>query len=227
MARICTLQSVAKRTTYSAIMVILHSTKKRRSLNVCHFHVRSLVSDGRLEQLKFFLSAHSVDVLCLTGTWLKPKHVNSMLSVSCFQPALHCDRITSRGGGVAINVRDGLASTLLALPPSELECLAVRIDLSNRKKLIVFVIYRPPDSNVWDLVDALVRSVSPYLQGNVCMLDNFIANTLCGMILRERMLLASSSSNSQTAMDFTKWSMHVIICVTPGFDFHQSSRQCH
>ena len=156
-------------------MVILHSTKKRRSLNVCHINVRSLVSDGRLEQLKFFLSARSVDVLCLTETWLKPKHVNSMLSVPGFQPPLRRDRITSRGGGVAIYVRDGLASTFLALPPSELECLAVRIDLPNQKKLIVFVIYRQPDSNVCDFVDALDMSVSPYLRGNVCMLGDLNA----------------------------------------------------
>ena len=155
--------------------MILHSTKKRRSLNVCHFHVRSLVSDGRLEQLKFFLSAHSVDVLCLTETWLKPKHVNSMLSVPGFQPPLRRDRITSRGGGVAIYVRDGLASTLRSLSQSELGCIAVRIDMPNRKKLIVFVIYRPSDSNVYDFVDALDMSVSSYLQGNMYMLGDFNA----------------------------------------------------
>ena len=75
---------------------------------ICHVNVRSLVADGRLLNVSSLVSFNNVDMLCLSETWLKPKHLSSSLLIPGFQP-LRCDRLVDRGGGVAVYLRDGLA----------------------------------------------------------------------------------------------------------------------
>ncbi len=145
-------------------------------VSVCHINVRSLVAPGRLEELKFFVSTNDIDVLCLTETWLKPKHANSILELPGFQPPDRCDRPVKRGGGVAIYVRNGLAiSPIKIFNNVDIECLAVQIDLPKRKKLLVFAVYRPPDQDVCAFLDALDTAISPHLHRNICLVGDFNA----------------------------------------------------
>ena len=76
---------------------------------VAHLNVRSPASVGRLSEIGFLLSVHSIDILCLSETWLKPHHMSSALLIPGYQPLLRRDRPVGRGGGVAIYLRDGFA----------------------------------------------------------------------------------------------------------------------
>ena len=112
---------------------------------LCNVNVRSLMAPGRLSDLQMLTSFNNIDILCITETWLKPNHLNSSIIIPGFQPPLRKDRLSSRGGGVAIYLRDGLAAKLLPLSPPRLECLSVQLHFPKRKKLTLHVVYRPPN----------------------------------------------------------------------------------
>ena len=78
--------------------------------------MRSLVAPGHLAELRELVTINAIDVLCITETWLKPKHLNSSLVLPGFLPPFRCDRPSTRGGGVAIYVRRGLAAQHITLP---------------------------------------------------------------------------------------------------------------
>ena len=56
---------------------------------ICHVNARSLVAAGRPAQLNGFLSMNNVDILCISESWLKPKHANSSLLLQGFQPPVY------------------------------------------------------------------------------------------------------------------------------------------
>jgi len=66
---------------------------------ICHVNVRSLVAAGRIAELENFTAFNNVDILCITETWLKPKHLDSMLNLPGFQPIFRRDRLSAKGGG--------------------------------------------------------------------------------------------------------------------------------
>lgn len=142
---------------------------------ICHINVRSLVAPARLTQLKEICSQHSIDALCLSETWLKPKHLSSTLLLPDFQPPFRLDRPAGRGGGIAIYVRHGLAAEALTLPPSSMECAAVRITLPKRKKIVLFCAYRPPHTDSDTFLDALEHAITPYVSSNLCLVGDFNA----------------------------------------------------
>ena len=53
---------------------------------VCHVNVCSLAAEGRLSELKCLVAMNGVDILCLTETWLKSKHMDSSFLLPGFQP---------------------------------------------------------------------------------------------------------------------------------------------
>ena len=54
------------------------STKQRsKCLTVCHVNVRSLSAPTRLVDLEILCANNSVDILCLSETWLSPSHSSS------------------------------------------------------------------------------------------------------------------------------------------------------
>ena len=144
-------------------------------LSVCHMNVRSLIAPGRLAQLKCFLSMNDVDILCVTESWLKPKHADSSLLLPGFQLPIRCDRLSSRGGGVAVFLRNGLAASRLTSTPAALECVALKVDLPKRKKLILFTVYRPPSLDMDSFLDSMDLAVSPHIHSNVCIVGDFNA----------------------------------------------------
>lgn len=142
---------------------------------VCHMNVRSLMAPGRLHELKLFCSMHCPDVLCLSETWLKPCHTNPYLNIPNYQLPVRCDRQCGKGGGVAVYVRDGLAASRLCHPPTDSECVALRLDLPKRKTLYVVAIYRPPKLAMGSFLDHLNTTLSPLMSRNVCIVGDFNA----------------------------------------------------
>ena len=162
---------------------------------LCHVNVRSLVAPGRLAELRDLAAMNDVDVLCITETWLKPKHLSSSLLLPDFHPPLRLDRHSSRGGGVAIYVRRGLAAEHSSLPASDVECTAWRIILPKRKRLVVVVTYPPPPpthTHTWMLIPTwlhlrmLSHHVLPLISA---FLVTLTPNTLPGSAIKSQMVL--------------------------------------
>jgi len=145
-------------------------------VRICHFNVRSLVANNRLNELSIFVSSNNVDVLCLSETWLKPSILSSTLSLPGFQPPLRRDRIGGRGGGVAIYLRDGLSSkTLKCTTPAEIECLAVQLRLPRKKRISILTCYRPPSSDVTKFLDSLDTIFNELHHENILLTGDFNA----------------------------------------------------
>ena len=100
-------------------------------------------------------------------------------------PVNHGLPASSRGGGVAIYVRRGLAAQHITLPSSGIECTALRIILPKRKRLVVVVSYGPPDVDSDLFLDSLEDVITPYLSANLCLLGDFNAKNsawFCGQV---------------------------------------------
>ena len=91
---------------------------------VCHLNARSLVAPGRLAELSLLTSIHGIDVLCITETWLKPKHLNSTISIPGFQLPFRLDRPQRKGGGVAVYLK-------MESPLPEWMCLHLALNVSS------------------------------------------------------------------------------------------------
>ena len=141
---------------------------------LCHVNVRSLMAPGRLTDLQMLSSFNNIDILCITETWLKPNHLNSSILIPGFQPPLRKDRLSSRGGGVAIYLRNGLTAKLLPLPLPRLECLSVQLHFPKRKKLTLHVVYRPPNLPMESFLDDLEETVAK-CNGHICLVGDFNA----------------------------------------------------
>ena len=110
-------------------------------LNVCSLKLKT-------HNVNSILRDYNCDVLCLSETWLKPKHTDiSFPGYKMFRR----DRPGGKGGGVCIIFRDTMQCDILTVPTvdSKLESLWVSIST-----VIVGVIYRPPCARVIS-IDAL------------------------------------------------------------------------
>ena len=84
------------------------------------------------------------DVLLLSETWLSP--FSPKLVVPGYE-LYHQDRLTKKGGGVAILVSNNLQCSLrnnLSSVLAESECITVDIKLRNGGHCIISSMYRPP-----------------------------------------------------------------------------------
>ena len=142
---------------------------------LCHANVRSLVAEGRKKEIEELAHHNRIDILCLTETWLKPKHLDSSLMIPGFQKPFRLDRLNSRGGGVAVYVRDGHAVGKLSLPSVDIECIGLRVTLPKRKKGMLFTVYRPPQTVTEPFLHDLELVLYPYLKHTLWLVGDFNA----------------------------------------------------
>ena len=104
------------------------------------------------------------------------KNLNSVLSPPGCQEPFRQDRITSRGGGVAVYVRDGLAASAINSITSPLfQCLVLSIVLSQRKRLTLIICYLPPGNNVQEFIeflDQVLTDLPSNASGNFCLVGD-------------------------------------------------------
>ena len=73
-------------------------------------------------------AGHSVDVLCVSESWLRKEQPSATVRIPGFELPLWDDRVVGRGGGVAVYVRHGVQSNHINCPlPSEFRCVGVNI----------------------------------------------------------------------------------------------------
>ena len=122
----------------------------RSDLVVIQLNIRGI---GSKRSQLFDLINNSVqqthpDVLLLSETWLSP--FSPKLVVPGYE-LYHQDRLTKKGGGVAILISNNLRCSLrndLSSVLAESECITVDIKLRNGGHCIISSMYRPPNSDI-------------------------------------------------------------------------------
>ncbi len=153
---------------------------KHHSLNIAHVNARSLLADTRLLDLELLAATNSIDIICITETWLTSSHRSPHLPG--FQPIFRRDRDSGRrGGGVAIFVRSGIHVTVKNFAP-ELETICLEVHLPRRKKLLLVTAYRPPksDQNVSDFISSFetaLDSLQRTAKTIFCLVGDFNAKS--------------------------------------------------
>ena len=129
---------------------------KIKKLPICHVNVRSLLAQTHLLELEILTASHSIDVLCLSKTWLSADRAPSSSNIMLpgFQLAARHDRAVGCGGGVAIYMWNGVAAAPLPLSCS-VECVGIQLSFEKRRKFNVVTAYRPPCSSMSDFIDDL------------------------------------------------------------------------
>ena len=113
---------------------------------VCHINVRSLSSE-KLRCLRADIAPHH-DIITLSETFLSPGNLDMDLTLPGFHTIMRKDRKTGPGGGVGLFVSQQLlTSRRYDLEEDDLELLWSEIIINNNK-LLIGVVYRPPDSPV-------------------------------------------------------------------------------
>ena len=107
--------------------------------------------------------AITIDVCCITETWLKPTIPSSLLCPPNFS-IIRKDRTNCRGGGVAILCRNDWRMQLLPDLDNPFECLWTKI-ITQNSEFFVATIDHPPDyeCNEQDLIEFLIDSCKQLL----------------------------------------------------------------
>ena len=115
-------------------------------LHINYANIRSLCPSDRtkrLDEIEHLCTHESLDILCLTETWLKTKHTNTDIQIPNYQH-FRRDRVTDTiGGGILIYTHDSIpAKRRLDLEHDDLELVMIEL-FHQHKSFIVGCCYRP------------------------------------------------------------------------------------
>ncbi len=152
-------------------------------VRLCQANVQSLMSQpqgtrvnpavrpSKLLELEILSQSKSIDILCLSETWLTNNHLDTDIAISGLPQVFRRDRGT-RGGGVAILASNKVVInrlTALEPPDSEIICLDMHIANSPNKHILLAQCYRPDDRDVVDFVEDLMNINDYSIQNNFYM----------------------------------------------------------
>lgn len=123
-------------------------------------NIRSLIP--KHDQVSALLLDSNLDYLCLTESWLHSNIPTNMIDIAGYQ-CFRKDRITGKGGGVLIYIKDKFKCHLIELN-TPLECLALNVTLSPSMNFNISVLYNPPSHNVkfYDELNVIVKQLNSY-----------------------------------------------------------------
>ncbi|XP_060607755.1 uncharacterized protein LOC132759899 [Ruditapes philippinarum] len=113
-------------------------------LSVLQYNVQSLLSKIEILTTEFSM----FDVLAFSETWLNPSVSNSDIYIPCFHAPERNDRVDDSHGGVSLYIKNSLFyKRRMDLEPRNVECVWVEIILSQSKRILVGIFYRPPNAD--------------------------------------------------------------------------------
>ena len=126
-------------------------------------NIRSLVKNFAREELQSELISNSIDLCCLSETWLRSDMDSSLVTPDGYL-MLRKDRAIKRGGGVAILCRKDWRVEEVNVPDNEYECLWARVSTTNQDYFVASV-YHPPtfDYHETAFIEFLVNSCESIL----------------------------------------------------------------
>ena len=181
----------------------LLQSNNTKHLKIMHFNIRSLYQN--IDHLKEYLTAYnySPDIILLSETWLKLKLNSRLTSISIPNYTfISSPRDWSKGGGVGIYIKHGITfNKIHALSknlPKTFEHLLINVKgKSANSRVIVGVVYRPPNSNTdwFEHFQTLHQALLSYRTNNFILGGDFNINLL------HTNTLSSTFSNILTSLD--------------------------
>lgn len=113
-----------------------------RILKCIFINVNSIVSRHKRHYLNLFLRTHRPDVLMMAEHFLNARHKLVMEGYRIFRR----DRVSGRGGGTAILVRDSIFCEEISLNTGAIENTAVRVHRADGNHIIFISMYLRPGS---------------------------------------------------------------------------------
>lgn len=106
-------------------------------------NARSIVKPDAYPALYAELKSNNIDVCCISETWSHPTISSSLICPPGFH-IIRKDRLSTRGGGVAILCRNDWRMEKIPNMENQFECLWVTITTQN-SNFNVATVYHPPE----------------------------------------------------------------------------------
>ncbi len=139
-------------------------TQRQTSINICQANVRSIVAEldsnykrlgnrpPKVIELESFTETNNISIMCITESWCKSEHPNSLISIDNLPKLFRCDRSDDRvGGGLCLYASDNINITRLeTIEPESSEIMCFEYQLPNKINKFAFLClcYRPNDYDI-------------------------------------------------------------------------------
>ena len=125
----------------------------RKGFKIAHVNIRSIV--GKIDELRLFMSNKSLDVLCVSESWLSENIDDSEVRIEGYV-CVRKDRINRRGGGLIVYIKEHLSFKNLDLNDDndDIETLWLEIIRGKSKPILLGCVYRPPDQPINGYLDS-------------------------------------------------------------------------
>ncbi|KMQ88324.1 rna-directed dna polymerase from mobile element jockey-like protein [Lasius niger] len=125
-----------------------HETRDcKKDIMICHVNCQSLYA--HFDEFRHNFTNSDYHVICMSETWLRPGITDTMVGLPGYS-LFRCDREGRSGGGVGFYLSERLSATILRSWAETLdvrpEFIIAEICVENSAKLLIAVVYRPPNS---------------------------------------------------------------------------------
>ena len=139
-------------------------------LSVFYANSRSVIN--KVDMLRSIACVEKLDIIGITETWLDTagKHFLPEVEIEGYN-LFHKDREGRRGGGVALYVKSTINSYVNTTIKTDSNTESLWIDIiMGRKKLVVGIVYRPPDLGIEGSASLLQELTRASRYNNVCIM---------------------------------------------------------
>lgn len=157
--------------------------RQRNGIKICHINAQSL--NNKIDELRLTFENSCVDMVCVSETWLNDHTPDSLILLRGYK-VFRNDRKT-RGGGVAIYVRQGIKCKLVHKSAAEEKIEQVFIEVtSNGEKLLIGCVYRPYNNISFESLNKKLEEIAPEYS-DIIIAGDFNSNLLCESTLKDNM----------------------------------------
>ena len=119
------------------------------TFSVFHINARSLLH--KIDYLELLLKTMNLDfdIIAVSETWETDDN-NTLINISGYNKCSYIRKNNTRGGGVALFIRESLDFSILKYESNSFESVFVEIHLLNKTPVVIGAIYRPPGGNLVD-----------------------------------------------------------------------------
>lgn len=121
--------------------------KLKYPFNIMHINCRSLYN--KINELKLLTKKFKANIIALTETWLEAELAN-IISIPEYTLVHKARNKATRGGGVGFMIKNDLNFEEIEIHSPEIttfEYIAIKIQPSKHKNIILLCIYRPPGTS--------------------------------------------------------------------------------
>lgn len=144
-----------------------------KGIKIVHWNACSLVNKTD-EIHQRLLGTLSIDVLCITESWLKPHHDCKLFEIDNYMlyredhVKVSATGAYIHGGGVVCYVKNSIILTqvITNLSTLDLELLTISLGIPNQCSIYLLIAYRPPSSNYLVALNKLTDCITDLRSNN-------------------------------------------------------------